>query len=110
MTTGDSWLPGDAVIPFSAFEPLTAAFNNALRNAGVAITPGGELDGLCDLTLRLASVALSRAERQRADALESIAGFVTFARKVGRISTHIDFPEFTDHLRLLESRKRKLNS
>jgi len=98
------------VIPFNAFEPLTAALKNALSKAGIAITPGGELDRLCDLTIRLARGELSQTERQRADALESIAGFVTFARKIARISFHNDFPELTDHLRRLESGKIKLNT
>lgn len=110
MNAADTWLPGDSVIPFSAFEPLITAFKNALTKVGIAVTPGGELDRLCDLTLRLARGELGRTERQSAETLESIAGLVTFARKVLRISSHSDFAELTDHLRLLESGKIKLNA
>jgi len=98
------------VIPFSDFEPLTNAFKNALSKLRIAIAPDGELNRLCDLTLRLARGELSQTERQSADALEDIAGFVTFARKVVRIFSHRDFLELTDHMRMLESGKIKLNA
>ncbi len=98
------------MIPFSDFEPLTNAFKNALSKLRIAIAPDGELNRLCDLTLRLARGELSQTERQSADALEDIAGFVTFARKVVRIFSHRDFLELTDHMRMLESGKIKLNA
>ena len=64
MTHSDTWLPGDMVIPFSTFEPLIEGFKNALAKAGITISPGGGLEKLCDLTLRLMRGTLSQSERQ----------------------------------------------
>ena len=110
MTSGDAWLRNDVIIPFSDLEPLIDNFKNALAKVGVTVLPGTILDHLCELTLRLARGTLTPAEQLSCETLESIAGLVTFAKKVVRVLSHKDFAELTDHLKLLESGKIKLNA
>jgi len=110
MTSSDAWQPRDRVVPFSSFEPLVGEFRNSLTKIGIAISPGGALDKLCDLTVRLARRMLSQSEQESPEALEGIAGFITFAAKVVEVSAHTDFAQLTDHLKLLESGKIKINS